>query len=862
MHQATPSEMQRSNISNKTNMDDSYQQMFHTFRKSRVNRSTIWRRQLKERDPEKYRRYLDQQRVRSQIARNRLKSAISIVKNSPKSITNKYDRQKRLSSDKLRAYQWKIAHNSVDARILAKLATNVSSISEKVDEEPKIVLDKLADQLKVFKYSHILPSGLHMREAKTLLRVTSKYYWSSLTEDIKKWVSECEVCQKLRQYQNDIVQLPNENPSWKETNSMQTTSDCGVWSRESIELLLRSLTQYFMMKPSHITSESELWMEISNKMKLLGLNTTSLQCQQKWQELKQKYVHLKMSKNSSESSNQVWPFLGVLNMMYYAFQNPRLEGSSSLPSPFDSVFAIDVDGANSSVDLLSSCDSHIIPDSFSSRILLDNYRDVSTVENTENLLQDHIDNQADRIWQNNVWNSSLRSEGEEDNQVVEKNFLKQISLEEEVCKQYWDNLESSSLSLQNSFRPSPNGNGNGSVIAVMPSFNDDIHNSVEVITDSELQREIKKEADNSFEQTTIPSISVMEKANEQSWTSEDANLGIFSIKMEPSNNEANLYMEISTPQDLNPASSTSVSSSTSSSSSSSSTSSSSIPSSSSSSSSSSSLLLPSAVSSITPLAIAPTSTTTSSTTTTTTTTISGCDANGANLQNSDKIVLGELPTEPVGTKNDCGLELFCQQASVLSENINNICDSASDNGINHDISNITRLQDITSETNSSKPLQHNTTLNSNQSSSEIPNMPITSHSETLCLDLGATGSNIFSGQNSELSKGLLANKTLNLLDSPLPLAVGELRRDKNESNNSEAVPHWFQLYVQQYQQEAEIREKQLKDFQTKILELFKETNQQLATLIEVQKNEKMRQEKKDEEFRSNLLAILQENLKK
>ncbi|CAI9737352.1 Hypothetical predicted protein [Octopus vulgaris] len=546
--------------------------------------------------------------------------------------------------------------------------------------------------------------------------------------------------------------------------------------------------------------------------------------------------------------------------MYYAFQNPRLEGSSSLPSPFDSVFAIDVDGTNSSVDLLSFCDSHIIPDSFSSRILLDNYRDVSTVENTENLLQDHIDNQADRIWQNNVWNSSLRSEGEEDNQVVEKNFLKQISLEE-VCKQYWDNLESSSLSLQNSFRPSPNGNGNGSVIAVMPSFNDDIHNSVEVITDSELQREIKKEADNSFEQTTIPSISVMEKANEQSWTSEDANLGIFSIKMEPSNNEANLYMEISTPQDLNPASSTSVSSSTSSSSSSSSTSSSSIPSSSSS-SSSSSLLLPSAVSSITPLAIAPTSTTTSSTTTTTTTTISGCDANGANLQNSDKIVLGELPTEPVGTKNDCGLELFCQQASVLSENINNICDSASDNGINHDISNITRLQDITSETNSSKPLQHNTTLNSNQSSSDIPNMPITSHSETLCLDLGATVSNIFSGQNSELSKGLLANKTLNLLDSPLPLAVGELRRDKNESNNSEAVPHWFQLYVQQYQQEAEIREKQLKDFQTKILELFKETNQQLATLIEVQKNEKMRQEKKDEEFRSNLLAILQENLKK
>ncbi|GAB1602079.1 uncharacterized protein LOC115221371 [Argonauta hians] len=818
-------------------MDDSYQQMFNSFRKSRVNRSTIWRRQLKERDPEKYRNYLDQQRIRSQIARNRLKSAISIAKNSPKLITNKYERQRKLNSDKLRAYQWKIDQRSVDARILAKLATNVS---QKFEEEPKIVLDKLCDQLKVFKFCHVLTSGLH--------------------------VSECEVCQKSQHYQNETVELSTRNVSWPDVTPAQPSDDCYVWSRERTELLLRSLTQYFMMKPAHITSVSELWLEISNKMKLLGSNITAVQCQQKWQELKQSYAHLKFSKTTAKGTNQVLPFLSILNMMHQAFQTT----TSSLPSSFDSVFTVDLDSSTASTHLYSSCDSsHLISNSFSPHTVLDNYQDVSSVNNnnninnndTENVFQEHASSQPDRVWQNSLWNPSVRSEEEEDgSQLVEKNFLKQINLESTaVSRQYWDDdtLEGGSLALPNNFRPIPNGNA-----SVMPSFSDGIGANGRVISLPELSREIKKEAVGYFDEEAVPSISVIERDTEQTWTSEEVSLGLYNVKMEPTttttstSTTTDMYMDIPTPQHLN----TVIPSSSSTSSSSSSSSSSSL------------VAVPpivttstinsSMTSSITTTTttITTTSTTITSTATATTTPVDSPDICGINSEKCKKSAgLDDLSIVLIETKADCDLDMFCQQEPVLPETISTMCESGSDKDSNSDIPSITKVQNLSSNTNSLKSLQRCPTLQPCLSLPENSNsLPVP---VSLSSNSAVSQSCVSFGQNSEIPQQLSANNTAKILDSHLTSSSEELTTKKN-ADNSENIPVWFQLYIQQCQQQAEVRERQLKDFQTKILDLFKETNQQLAALIETQKTEKMRQEKKDEEFRSNLLGVLQDKLNK
>ena len=80
--------------------------------------------------------------------------------------------------------------------------------------------------------------------------------------------------------------------------------------------------------------------------------------------------------------------------------------------------------------------------------------------------------------------------------------------------------------------------------------------------------------------------------------------------------------------------------------------------------------------------------------------------------------------------------------------------------------------------------------------------------------------------------------------------------DKNED-----IATWFQQYMKEQRQHAAEQEKRMRDFQDSLLGLVRETNQHLATLIYIQRNEMKEKEKKDDEFKNALFDILKEKYK-
>jgi len=63
---------------------------------------------------------------------------------------------------------------------------------------------------------NILNESAHGGHAKTYNRITSTYYWPKMSQDIKQYVSTCDICQKVKpdtthqsDYSNLFQYLPN-----------------------------------------------------------------------------------------------------------------------------------------------------------------------------------------------------------------------------------------------------------------------------------------------------------------------------------------------------------------------------------------------------------------------------------------------------------------------------------------------------------------------------------------------------------------------------------------------------------------------------------------------------------------------------
>jgi len=57
------------------------------------------------------------------------------------------------------------------------------------------------------KVYNVLTESAHRGHAKTYNRITSTYYWPKMSQDIKQYVSTCDICQKVKPRHHTLIGL-------------------------------------------------------------------------------------------------------------------------------------------------------------------------------------------------------------------------------------------------------------------------------------------------------------------------------------------------------------------------------------------------------------------------------------------------------------------------------------------------------------------------------------------------------------------------------------------------------------------------------------------------------------------------------
>lgn len=728
-------------------MAERYQHLPNRRQKLRVNRSTIWRRQMKEKNPEKYRRYLEQQRVRSQVARQRLKLAISMVKNSPMKAM-KTDRQKRFLLDK----------NSSQSREtrLANLP-NDGGTSEKTGKH-KIVLDKLSQRISVFKMSHILPSGVHLEAAQTLGKISLQYLWPTMREDVTNWVSDCKVCGKQSTHiKNNIMVQPDSSSSWGFTTSSNLDDNNGAWSKESTKILLQAVAEIFGRRSIHIQTELELWTEIANNVNLHGNSVSAITCKLKWQEMKKLYFHFKTG-TLSQNPSQSWSLYNLIDMVHNAFQT--LTNKTNMPPkfPFTSIFeSNEVD-----MEVLSKSNLAIDCQIDQSNFPLGMYRNLynnTLVPKTE---VDQV-NMDQNLELTEICESNPMSGKDHKN-----NFdLFDSTLKVASSRQYWgaDQLQTVA---QGSFEMDTNVNNptSGLILPLAADFNA----TVDVITASELQQEIKQECDGLVEPISFPSVPATSVQANSLYvdTNHLQQQGVMTFKTEPDENHEHLQIQSHSKSNSNR-----------------------------------------------------------------TTDV---------FPDEDVLCLDLVASEPENYQDNNRINIALPSCTGRNEDIQN--NSQDLNTV--DLTYLSPEPDISSVSFSE---DHNNVVTFSKDDSAKNNCSIAT-------------TNLIHQQTSKtnmVEEKLKRAETIDIGNTRSPISISSNMIDLGGlTDKNEDIPTWFQEFMKEQKQHAAKQAKQTKDFHDSVLGLIRETNQHLATLIFIQRNEMKEKEKKDDELKNTLLEILKE----
>ncbi|KMQ87135.1 reverse ribonuclease integrase [Lasius niger] len=72
------------------------------------------------------------------------------------------------------------------------------------DEHPWKKVVKPDDVLTILRENHDTPQAGHLGKDKTYDRVRQSYYWPGISQDVKTYVQDCEICTKVKYNQNPL----------------------------------------------------------------------------------------------------------------------------------------------------------------------------------------------------------------------------------------------------------------------------------------------------------------------------------------------------------------------------------------------------------------------------------------------------------------------------------------------------------------------------------------------------------------------------------------------------------------------------------------------------------------------------------
>jgi len=107
-------------------------------------------------------------------------------------------------------------------------------------------------QAELLKRHHDNELTEHFSIKRTLELVSHKYYWPELAKDVKKYVSSCNICQRVKAYKHhsydEMQALPHSNESWEEvTMNMITGLPSSKRSDSVYDAILVVVDRYIKM---------------------------------------------------------------------------------------------------------------------------------------------------------------------------------------------------------------------------------------------------------------------------------------------------------------------------------------------------------------------------------------------------------------------------------------------------------------------------------------------------------------------------------------------------------------------------------------------------------------------------------------
>ena len=65
------------------------------------------------------------------------------------------------------------------------------------DQDWRVCVRSLEDKARIIKSCHAGPTGGHFGRDKTLDKISSRFFWKHMVEEIRDYVSKCPECQKM-----------------------------------------------------------------------------------------------------------------------------------------------------------------------------------------------------------------------------------------------------------------------------------------------------------------------------------------------------------------------------------------------------------------------------------------------------------------------------------------------------------------------------------------------------------------------------------------------------------------------------------------------------------------------------------------
>lgn len=550
------------------------------------------------------------------------------------------------------------------------------------------------------------------------------------------------------------------------------TGNSGSWSKETTKILLQAVARIFGRRPLHIQTELDLWTEVAKAVNIHGTNIPSVSCKLKWQEMKKLYTHLKTGNKFSPNPSQYWSLYNIMDMIYKAFQKFTNETNMQLMFPFTSIFGsteADTDGLTNS-NLTS--DSQMDQNSFPLNMYRNVYHKSSSMPN-------------DGVGQVNQDQNLELKEICENNPIIgreqKNNFEVFDSNLKAMGRPYWNTDQMHTIAAD-SFELGTNVDN--SVSSLMLPLAADFNTTVDVITASELQQEIKQECNNLIQTISFPSAQSASGQENSTYVNNPPNHDTITFKMEPNENLENL--EIQTNSKFG-----------------------------------SDVLHSSRTKNI--------------------------------FSDQDVLCLEIVANQNENKLNSNHAKMSLSNDAKMSSLNQNIQSSS------HDLNTVdlTYLSPEPEKNSISFSDDQASVVTSSKDDDENGNLSITTTSQPH----RHSNKNVIEEELSPLKRSISHDKGNSISPVSFESVSSNIIALGGSVKKNEEIPSWFQQYIKEQKQNSAEQEKRMKDFQDSLLGLVRETNQHLATLIYIQRNEMKEKEKKDDEFKNALFNILKEKHK-